>query len=185
VALLRQEAVVALGFRDGDPDVELFPPEPDAGAECLEFDRPLGCSDLSTFLGPLPIGYTLHRMDRVLLECSPRHDETLNRFGNIQNFLDFGIAVCIRHGEKIVCEAFADMEVEGFREMGIRTDEAYRRKGLATIACAHLITLCEREGCCLYWDCARLNAGSVSLAHKLGFQNERAYKLLAWFKKSE
>src|SRR5512139_1398822 len=58
VDLLRQDGLVALGFRDGDPDVDRFPPEPDAGAECLEFDRPTGSSDLSLYLHSLPDGYT-------------------------------------------------------------------------------------------------------------------------------
>ena len=52
---------------------------------------------------------------------------------------------------------------------------------LAAIACAHLIRWCEQAGSASYWDCAALNAGSRALARKLGFRNERAYRLLAWF----
>jgi RimJ/RimL family protein N-acetyltransferase len=182
VTLLRQEGLVALGFRDGDPDMELFPLEPQAGAECLEFERPLGSSDLTPYLDQLPPGYALHRMDRTLLERSPKNDENLNRYGSLENLLEKGIAVCILHGEDIVCEAYADMDIMGMREIGVSTQEAHRRQGLATLTCATLINLCEQAGSRTYWDCARLNAGSVSLARKLGFQNERAYKRLAWFK---
>lgn len=185
VELLRQEGVVALGFRDGDPDMDRFPPGPDAGAECLEFDRPIAGSDLSTYLHALPKGYSVQRMDRALLERSPRLEENINRYGSIENFLEKGMAVCILHDDEIVCEALADMDILGTREIGIRTQEAYRRQGLATIACAHLIRLCEEAGSHTYWDCVKFNAGSVALAHKLGFQNERAYKLLAWFKPKE
>ena len=53
VTMLRQDGLVALGFRDGDPEVSLFPPDPDAGAACLELDRPIGGSDLSPCLGRL------------------------------------------------------------------------------------------------------------------------------------
>jgi hypothetical protein len=35
------------------------------------------------------------------------------------------------------------------------------------------------------WDCVRLNGGSWALVRKLGFVNERAYRLLAWFKLRE
>ncbi len=185
VNLLRQDGIVALGFRDGDPDIDRFPPEPDAGAECLEFDRPIGSSDLSPYLHFLPYGYSVQRMDRALLERSPRIEENINRYGNIESFLEKGIAVCILHKDEIVCEALADMDIQGTRELGIRTQEAHRRQGLATIACAHLIRLCEEAGSHTYWDCVKFNAGSVALAHKLGFQNERAYKLLAWFKPKE
>jgi hypothetical protein len=182
VTLLRQDGLVALGFRDGDPDVSRFPPDPDAGAECLEFDRPLGSCDLSIYWGALPAGYSIHRMDRTLLERSPRCDENLNRYGSLENFLARGLAVCILHNDEIVCEALADMEIMGTREIGIRTQVEHRRRGLATKACAHLIRLCEESGSRVYWDCARFNAGSRALVRKLGFQNERAYKLLAWFK---
>jgi hypothetical protein len=182
VGLLRQEGVVALGFRDGDASVDLFPSSPDAGAECLEFDRPIGVSDMSAFLGKLPTGYRIQRMDKSLWEKSPRRDEDLNRYGSADNFLDRGIAVCITQTGATVSEAYADMEVMGVREIGIRTESAHRKKGLATIACAHLIQLCEEAGSGAYWDCVKFNAGSIALAYKLGFQNKRDYKLLAWFK---
>jgi len=185
VNLLRQDGIVAMGYREGDPDVDRFPPEPSAGAECLEFDRPSGSSDLSPYLRPLPQGYSVQRMDQALLERSPRLEEKINRYGSIGNYLGKGIAVCILQENEIVCEALADMDILGTREIGVRTQEAYRRQGLATSACAHLIRLCEEASSHTYWDCVKFNAGSVALAHKLGFQNERPYKLLAWFKPEE
>ncbi len=128
VSLLRQEGIVALGFRDGDPTLDLFPPDPDAGAECLEFDRPMGSSDLSPFLGELPSGYQIHRMDRTLWERSPRLDEDINRYGSADNFLNRGLAVCITHGDETVCEAYADMDIMGMREIGIRTETPHRKQ---------------------------------------------------------
>ncbi|MBI5962309.1 MAG: GNAT family N-acetyltransferase [Chloroflexi bacterium] len=185
VTLLKQEGIVALGFRDGDSDMDRFPPDPEAGAECFEFDRPVGISDLSPYLGALPDGYSIHRMDQALLERSPKYEETLNRYGSIENFLDKGIAISILHGDETVCEAYADMDIMGMRELGVRTQESYRRQGFATFACACLIKLCEESGSATYWDCAKFNLSSMALARKLGFQNERAYKLLAWFQLKE
>lgn len=185
VEFLRQEGIVALGFREGDPFLGFFPPDPDAGAECIEFDRPIGISDLTPFLGPLPLGFSVHRMDQTLLEHSPKYAENLNRYGSIENFLTRGIAVCIMHGNETVCEAYADMDILGTREIGVTTQPAYRRQGFAACACAHLIQLCESAGSQTYWDCVRLNVGSRTLARKLGFKNERAYKLLAWFRNRE
>jgi RimJ/RimL family protein N-acetyltransferase len=185
VAFLRQEGIVALGFREGDPCLELFPLDPDAGAECLEFDRPIGSSELTPYLDRLPAGYTIQRMDHTLLEHSPKRDENLHRYGSLENFLERGIAVCILHGADTVCETYADMDIQGVRELGVTTQKAYREQGFATITCAHLIRLCEAAGSHAYWDCVRLNAGSLGVARKLGFQNEQAYKLLAWFKPKE
>ncbi len=181
MARLHEERLVALGFRCGDPDVAFFPEAPDAGADSLEYHRPIGCSDLSQWLGKSPSGYEIHRMDEALWARSPRREEDHGRYGSMRNFLDRGIACCITSGGETVCEAYADMDIDGTREIGIATEKAHRGRGLATIACAHLIHWCEHAGSAAYWDCAALNAGSKALARKLGFQNELAYRLLAWF----
>jgi GNAT acetyltransferase len=181
VATLRQDSLVALGFRDGDPALEQFPPEPDAGAECVELERPAGGSDLSAYL-KLPQGFTVHRMGRELLEKSPRLDETLHRYGNLDRYLETGMDVCILRGDEFVCEAGADMEINGVREVGVVTEHAYRGgRGFGTLVTAHLLQWCDELGCSTYWDCVRLNIGSLKIARKLGFCNERPYKLLAWF----
>lgn len=181
VTTLRQDGLVALGFRDGDPTVSLFPPQPAACAACLELDRPLGSGDLSDYLGPLSPGYEIYRMDQALLETSPHREGTISRYGSIENFLETGIAVSLMHGDDTVCEAYADRDVSGVRELGVTTQKAYRGQGFATITCAHLIALCDKAGSATYWDCARLNLASVALARRLGFRNEREYRLLAWF----
>lgn len=181
ISLLRQEKLVALGFQDGDTDQALFPPEPNAGADCLEFDRPSGASDLSALVSRLPPEFALRRMDRALLERIPRLEEKLNRYGSLENLLDTGRAVCGLRGEEIACEAYADFAVRGVRELGVTTQVAYRGLGIATATCAYLLQWCEAEGNAAFWDCARLNLPSVALARRLGFGNERAYRLLAWF----
>ena len=182
VELLRQDGDVALGYRDGDPATNLFPTYPHASAACLEFDRPIGSRDLSPYLGQLPVGYEIHLMERKLLEQSPHYEATLRRYDSIENFLDKGLIVCLMHGETTVCEAYADMDVMGVRELGVTTQEIYRGQGFATITCAHLIKLCEELACQTYWDCTKHNLASVAVARKLGFRNEREYKLMAWFK---
>jgi GNAT superfamily N-acetyltransferase len=180
VSLLRKEAIVVLDFRDGDPGVADFPPDPDAGAECLELERPAHGSDLPPHLG-LPAGYEVFRMGRDLLEKSPRLDETLHRYGDLDTFLAGGLNVCILYGDEYVCEAGADMDVGGIREVGIVTEPVYRGKGFGTIAVAHLLEWCDELGCDTYWDCVKLNIGSLKIARKLGYTRERGYKLHGWF----
>jgi RimJ/RimL family protein N-acetyltransferase len=180
VELLRQEGTVALGFRDGDPAVEHFPPNPEAGAECVELYRPARGSDLSPFL-ELPAGYEAHRMTRELHEKSPRLEAILFRYGNLDQYLETGLDVCILHGDEYVCEAGADMDVAGAREVGLYTEQKFRRNGFGTIAVAHLLKWCDELGCSTYWNCVKLNIGSLKIARKLGFVNERNCKLLAWF----
>ena len=180
VSLLRQRGTVALSFRDGDRCVDDFPPDPEAGAECVELIRLPGSSDLSPFL-ELPPGFSVHRMGRELIEKSPRLDETLFRYSNLENYLQTGMDVCILHGEEFVGEAGTDMDVGGIREAGIVTERPYRGQGFGTIAVAHLLKWCDELGCATYWDCVKLNIGSLKIARKLGYSHEREYKLLAWF----
>ncbi len=181
VETLRQQSIVALDFRDGDPALDLFPPCPDAGAECVELDRPAGGSDLAPFLD-LPPGFTAHRMGRQLLEKSPRLDETLFRYGSLDTYLATGLDLCILHGDESVGEAGADIEINGVREVGVVTEHAYRGgKGFGTLLVAHLLKWTDELGVSTYWDCVKLNIGSLKIARKLGFRNERSYKIYAWF----
>jgi GNAT superfamily N-acetyltransferase len=180
VDLLRQQGIVAMSFRDGDAMVDLFPPDPVAGVECLELERSVRSSDLSSFLA-IPEGFTVHRNNRELIEKSPRLDETLFRYGDLEHYLNTGLDVCIMHGDEYVSDAGTDMEVDGVREAGVVTEPAYRRLGFGTLAVAHLLAWCDDLGVSTYWDCVRLNIGSLKMARKLGFINERSYKRLAWF----
>ncbi|OGO28249.1 MAG: hypothetical protein A2136_05665 [Chloroflexi bacterium RBG_16_54_11] len=180
VGLLRQDGPVVLGFRDGDSEVEQFPPEPQLGAECVELERPAKGSDLSEYL-ILPPGFEIHRMGRELLEKSPRLDETLFRYGSLDRYLETGLDVCIMRGDEFVCEAGADMQIDGVREVGVVTEHAYRGGGgFGKLVTAHLLQWCDELGCSTYWDCVKLNIASLKIARKLGFRNERSYKLLAW-----
>ena len=182
IAMLRQDGVVWLPFRERDEIASLAPPDPSVGAECLELDRAVGSCDLSQLLDPgcLPPGYRIRRMDSELAESSPHRDETIIRYGSIANFLAHGIGFSLLDGDKFVCEVFADQAVDGVRELGVTTQKEYRRRGFAKVVCAHMIAACEAEGCATCWDCAKLNLASVGLARRLGFGNERGYRLLGW-----
>jgi len=180
VEMLRQVGTVALGFREGDPYVDFFPPDPQAGAECVELVRAAKGSDLSPYWD-LPPGFEVHRMTRELHEKSPRLDSTLFRYGNLANYLETGLDICILHGDEYVCEAGADMDVGGVREVGLYTEQPFRRCGFGSIAVSHLLKWCDELGCSTYWDCVKLNIGSLKIARKLGFIHETSFKLLAWF----
>jgi RimJ/RimL family protein N-acetyltransferase len=180
VYLLRQQGNVALDFRDGDRIPDLFPPDPEAGVECIELERPAMGSDLSPYL-TLPKDFQAYRMDKELIKRSPRLDETLFRYGDLENYLKTGLDMCILRGDEFVADAGADMDIGGVREVGVVTEPAYRGQGFGTLVTAHLLQWCDELGCSTYWDCVKLNIGSLKIARKLGFVNERNYKILAWF----
>jgi RimJ/RimL family protein N-acetyltransferase len=158
----------------------LFPPNPEAGAECVELDRPVCGSDLSPYLS-LPDGYEVFCMGRDLIEKSQYLESIISRYGTVDAFLENGLGVCILHGNEFVCRAEADMDVGGERELGIFTEPGYWGQGFGTIAVAHLLKWCDDLGCSTCWECVRLNIRSLRIARKLGFTHARSYKLLAWF----
>jgi GNAT superfamily N-acetyltransferase len=180
VHMIRLENPVALGFWDGDPCVDNFPPDPDAGAECIEMVRPANGSDLAPFL-ILPPGFEVFRMSGDMIEKSPHLNATLARYGSLEACLSKSLQVCILHGDEYVSQAGADMDVGGMREAGIFTEPAYRRGGFGTMAVAHLLKWCDELDCATSWNCVRLNIGSLKMARRLGYTDERAFKLLGWF----
>ncbi|MEN9938556.1 MAG: acetyltransferase, partial [Chloroflexota bacterium] len=83
----------------------------------------------------------------------------------------------------VVCEAATGAAVEGLIEVGVTTREDERGRGLATAACAALITSCEADGLSTWWDCAAQNTPSTRLARRLGFRDERTYRYCLWQKR--
>ena len=156
VTTLRPHGDILLGFRDGDPVADRLPPAPDYVGTVLEFlDRPAATSDLAAVVSHLPSGHTLHQMDPALLARSRWYD--VGRHGSAAAFLTNHLAVCLMHGETIVCEASTSPSVMGVRELGVLTHEQQRWRGFATITCAYLIQLCAHAGDRTYWNCASTN----------------------------
>ena len=181
VNTLRSDGDILIGFWDGDPLAGLLPPSPDYVGTVLEFlDRPDDTTDLDAVVRHLPPDHTLRRMDSALLERSLWYD--IRRHGSAEAFLAKSLAVCLMHGDTIVCEASTSPSIAGVRELGVITDEQHRGRGYATVTCAYLIQVCAQAGDRTYWNCAGTNVASASVARKLGYQTEREYRLLAWFK---
>jgi RimJ/RimL family protein N-acetyltransferase len=129
------------------------------------------------------IDYTLAERNQALFNQSFDYQSTLDAFGSIKNVLSQTLGIAVLYEGKVVCEAATGAPTHGLIEVGVTTHEAHRQRGLATIACAHLIQLCESKGYKTWWDCARQNTPSVKLARKLGYRNEKEYRYVWWKKK--
>lgn len=183
VSTLRREGDVLIGFWEGDAVRRILPPDPQYSGTVLEFlDRPGDGLGLEAWLAPLPAGYELLPMTRELLAECVWYDDTLRRHGSAERFLETGLGMCLLHNGLIVSEAYAGPRVLGTRELGAITREGYRGRGFATITCAQLVAACERLGDATYWNCASTNLPSAAVARKLGYQVEREYQLVAWFR---
>jgi hypothetical protein len=126
----------------------------------------------------LPADRQLQLIDAELFSRCTWRDLMLMGFGTVENFLRHGIGVCVMDGHEICSEAYAAFLGAGKFEIGVVTNEKYRRQGNAYLACKHLIQLVEERGYPPHWSYFEGNAASAATARKLGFRNQRAYKWL-------
>ncbi|EQB87621.1 RimJ/RimL family protein N-acetyltransferase [Clostridium punense] len=136
----------------------------------------LDYAHIQSFLGKLPEGYELKKID-VALAYEPSLQEVsedfTSQFDSIEDYVHKGTGYCILHKEKIVCGASSYSVYDGGIEIEIDTHPKYRRKGLATVAAAALILDCLERGKYPSWDAA--NPISVALAQKFGYVLEESY----------
>jgi GNAT superfamily N-acetyltransferase len=136
----------------------------------------------------LPEGFEVRRVDAALLG----QDELGNilevrgwaegNFGTREAFLERGFGFCVVEGETIASWCLSDC-VSGPRcEIGIQTDERYRRRGLATCAVAAAVEHCLDRGLTeIGWHCGSANTPSLAVAQGVGFEKvgESQYVLVA------
>ncbi len=99
-------------------------------------------------------------------------------FGSTDDFLEKGFAYCIKHNDKVVSvAAMGNPPVNGAFEIQIETINSpeYRRKGLATIACANLIEYALENGLEPRWDAA--DDRSAHFAQKMGYCDPEQYEV--------
>jgi RimJ/RimL family protein N-acetyltransferase len=78
------------------------------------------------------------------------------------------------NGSQFAAHAMIDCVVRDVGEIGHFTQEAHRRRGLATATSAATIEYGLAHGLStVVWDCHEYNAGSVRTAEKLGLERER------------
>jgi hypothetical protein len=173
VAALRQQFGFLLNW---SPQMaETIAPPPDfarvyEGHEFLEY-TPQG--DLH-----VPSNRQVRRIDGALLQRCEWRDGMLSAFGSVENFLANGAGVCVMDGEAICSEAYAVFLGAGKFEIGIVTNERYRKQGNAYLACKALLETIEPLGYPPYWSYFGNNVGSAATAIKLGFGAQRDYQWL-------
>jgi hypothetical protein len=126
----------------------------------------------------IPSGFTLKRMDASMVP-----GWLAESWGSAQNFYTNGFGYCL----------FDDAQPEARNEFtsnaqtvflgdrhagtGVGTEEAYRRRGLATTVCCAYIEHCLETGISPEWGCSN-NEASERLAVSLGYGERRNWPLL-------
>jgi RimJ/RimL family protein N-acetyltransferase len=140
----------------------------------------------------VPEGYSVRRIDRALVEdpdlaFTNAIEEWVplgQGWGSLDSFLENGVGFCVVHGNDIVARCMADCRGHsradcraGERiDVGIITDPAHRRRGLASIAAAATAEYCLSHGFSeVGWHCDYDNPGSWKTAEKVGFERASEY----------
>jgi GNAT superfamily N-acetyltransferase len=132
----------------------------------------------------LPNGFEVHHLDEVFLHrpglTIPDHIKGWmeDNWGSTADFLQRGFGVVTLCGNECVAWSVADCRSGDACEIGIRTVEQYRRRGLAAITAAATVEYALSHGFSrVGWQCSEDNPGSIGTAEKVGFERERDYSL--------
>jgi RimJ/RimL family protein N-acetyltransferase len=161
-----------------DPSARLYPPRAAATEQRLEF-----CSRRATdpaftrLLNHRPGGCDVHAIDRESFPACQWQQDLLSVFGSAERFLHDSLGFGVFYGGVLVSEAHAFFWGGSLVEIGAITKAAYRGRGYATLAAAHLIHGCEERGYITYWGCDVENPASAAVARRLGYGEPRAYTL--------
>ena len=90
-------------------------------------------------------------------------------WGGYEHFLSHGFGFAAFDGPRMVSVTFTIGRSSREMNIGVVTDAAYRRRGLATLTSQATIERAIDLGLTSTWDCDTLNERSAALALKLGF----------------
>ena len=123
-------------------------------------------SKLQNWRDKIPPGFSIEYYDANSVDFRKKHDRRDECWFPESNRFAF-VAI---YDDKIVSECFSVFVDDGVAEVGIETDENFRRKGLAYLTAAAFIEHCSKNGLETNWGCWQHNPGSVALAEKLGYE---------------
>jgi len=91
-------------------------------------------------------------------------------FESPEQMLAEGFAACAIIAGEVVSSAFTSAITERYMDIGIRTVEEHRGKGLATAVASLVIKSVQGRGKTPVWLTYKNNDASLAVAHKLGFR---------------
>jgi RimJ/RimL family protein N-acetyltransferase len=127
----------------------------------------------------IPDGMHMVRMSPELLEQHPPEAETARLFwGSLESFAMNSLGVCLLDGDTLVSTCEAVFIGAGEAEISVATSLEYRRRGLARLVAGAFIEACLERELQPIWGCWPENLPSISLAHSLGFIEDRDQETL-------
>ena len=123
----------------------------------------------------VPYGYEIKEIDKLLLEKIEGNIIPRFSWHSPQAFLDYGKGFCLIHEDKIACTAFSASIGNNQIDIGVETNDNYRRNGFGVITAAMMVSFCLDNAFEPIWGCRNDNTGSSSIALKLGFRQRTSY----------
>jgi len=141
----------------------------------------------------LPDGIVLRQVDRELLaeeglaHLDDLREEMCSERASVDDFLAQSFGVCLVHQDAIIGWCLSEYNTDDRCEIGIATDEAYRRRGLATAMTWAFIEQALAWGIRrIGWDCWANNVASSATARKAGFAKVADHSVLfAYYDEAE
>lgn len=114
----------------------------------------------------LPDGLEMRPYDAATAQTIPG---MVDFWGSIERFMAHGFGMGVFDGDVLVSHCHTILVGDGCAEAGVETQEAYRRRGLATLACRAFIGEALARGLRPTWSCWHNNDASVALAESVGY----------------
>lgn len=125
----------------------------------------------------LPEGFALEKANLAQARALREMDwsrEFVWQFPSAEDFYERGFAYVVTKDGEIACVGCTFSLYDEGMELGIATNPAYRRLGLATAAAARTVLEALDRGWVLNWDAA--NPISLRLSGKMGFEPDGEYE---------
>ena len=150
----------------------------------FEFERPT-----VAWKAHIPPDFHMVQIDRHLLERADLKNIdhvikwTRDPWQSTAHFLEKGFGFCLVNGDDIVSWCLSDYVYGQRCEIGIHTDENYRRQGFAALTVAATVDFCLGNGMTkIGWHCWAPNLASAATARKAGFRHVLDHPVYhAWF----
>ncbi len=84
-------------------------------------------------------------------------------------FIQYGLGFAALFGSRMICWCTSEYMSADRCGIGIATNPAFERRGIATATAARMVQACLRRGLTPYWECRSDNKASIRVAEKLGF----------------
>ena len=126
----------------------------------------------------LAAGLHLKKIDQALFSRFLWNAEMTLEYVTSENFLKWGLGLCLMRGDEICCESYAVFHANRRYVLGVITPKAFRGLGYGYTTCSHLTGICASMGFQTSWSCHQTNEASTALARKLGYRTQRECQML-------